>query len=618
MKVIGRGQSRRDELRGLTLLLAALTVLVSGCTTQFVAKSTNPLKPAKSARWDPGELSQTTQSRIAALGLRRSWRDDPAAAIGALEPTAGDDTASQRAVMEVALAAGMRAHRKFLTNRGAAGLYLCAMEHAFDAAARGDAEFQRFSREVSRYALARLADLREMATKQGSALSNEVAGPTRIYHVAVRTNVPGAFPLGRFHALRAADEFKIVGARTLALVDGAGTPLVGKMRGPVGTGAAKSFTIKDGQWLPFTATAHFGPRGPQRRAIFTIYDRRNVETARIGPRQVTLAADFSTPFAVRTRELNQQNIFSLGILGFLRGDQFFNQAGLEPIEVPRTDKIPVVFVHGLISSPNDWRFLHNALLTDPLIRKRYQFWAFFYPTSMAVPWSSAILRRDLARVREQLNPGGRNTALSRMILLGHSMGGMLSRMQISGAMDQFYRQYFTKPIDRLRLRSRERAMVKEMFHFSPNPDIDGVVFICVPHKGSNLATNWIGKVGRILARLPLTVVETSVNVLTLNADALAADISLTPSTSIDSLSPRGKYVKALQLLQMSRTVKKHSIIGDRGAGGDPWRTSDGVVPYWSSHLEGVPETIISSNHSGPEHPQCAEKVKELLRANLAH
>ena len=381
--------------------------------------------------------------------------------------------------------------------------------------------------------------------------------------------------------------------------------------------STKQFAVQDGLWLPFTATAQFGPPGPRRDAIFTVYDRRNVETAQIGARRETLAADFSTPFAVRTRELNKENFFSLGILGFLRGDQFFDQTGLYPLELPRTDKIPVVFVHGLISEPNDWRFLHNALLADPQLRQRYQFWVFYYPTSMPVPWSATLLRENLALVRQRLNPGGRNPKLSHMIMLGHSMGGLLTRMQISQGGEPFYSQYFTKPVDRLRLTSLERRTVSDMFFFSPNPDIDEVVFICVPHQGSELATDWVGKIARTLARLPVTLVKVSINVLTLNADALAADVQLKAGTSIDSLSPGGKFMTALQTLPMSPRVKKYSIIGDRGAGGNPWRTSDGVVPYWSSHIEGVPETIIPSNHSGPEHPLCAQKVKQILEENPA-
>jgi hypothetical protein len=287
------------------------------------------------------------------------------------------------------------------------------------------------------------------------------------------------------------------------------------------------------------------------------------------------------------------------------------------MEAPRTDKIPVVFVHGLISDTNDWRFLHSALLTDPEIRRRYQFWAFSYPTSMAVPWSSTILRRELNRVQAQLNPGGHYAPLNHMVLIGHSMGGLLSRLQVSQSGEGIYRQYFTRPVDRLRLSAKDRSMVRDMFYFAPNPRVDEVIFICTPHQGSGLATNWVGRIGRALAQLPLTIIKESTNILTLNADALAADTSVKPGTSIDSLSPGGKFARTLKEMPMSPRVAKYSIIGNRGKSGPLAQSSDGVVPYWSSHLDGVPETIIPSDHSGPGCPQCALKVTALLHQQIA-
>jgi pimeloyl-ACP methyl ester carboxylesterase len=595
--------------------LAALAIAQGGCATKFVAKPANPLRPANTAGWEPGELSLGTRTRIPALHLTRDWKDAPAAAIAALEPAASLDPAARRAVIEIALAAGIHAHAKFLTDRGAAGLYLCAAEHASDGEGHGDAEFQKMCREARRYAVARLAGLREVALKNGIPIAKEIQGPTHSYRIILRTDVPGAVSLRQFKAVVATDRFKIVGLPHPAIVEGAGTPLVGKVRG--GSRGHGEFTMQDDLWLPLTATVEFGPRHQHRDAIFTVYDRKNVETVQVGSRREPLAGDFSTAFAVRSAELNKENIVTLGILGFLRGDRVFDHTGLYPMEIPRTDKIPLVFVHGLISDPNDWRFLHSALLADPEIRRRYQFWAFAYPTSMPVPWSSTILRRELKRVQAQLNPGDHNPQLNHMVLVGHSMGGLLSRLQISRSGEDIYRQYFTRPVDRLRLSSADRSMVRDMFYFAPNPHVDEVIFICTPHQGSGLAANWVGQIARALAHLPLTIIKASTNILTINADALTADASVKPGTSIDSLSPGGKFVRTLKQMPMSPRVLKYGIIGNRGKPGPIAESSDGVVPYWSSHLDGVPETIIPSNHSGPDFPECAVKVAELLHQHDA-
>jgi hypothetical protein len=604
--------SRSGSRCTIVLILAALTVAQFGCATKFVAKPANPLRPAKTPGWDPGELTSATEARLDSLHLSGNRKANSATAIRTLEETAARDPIARRAIIEIALATGIRAHSQFLTDRGAAGYYLCAAEHAYDGRSQGGPEFQEFCRKASRYAVARMAGLREVALKNGVPIGTHVSGPTRSYRIVLRTSEPGTVKLDRFKMIVPTDAFRISNLDQTAFVEGAGTPLVGKVRGVSRAASAREFALADDLWLPLTATVQFGPSGATREAIFSIYDRKNVETAQIGSRREPLAGDFSTAFAVRAYELNKESLLTLGILGFLRGDRVFEHTGLYPVEFPRTDKIPVVFVHGLISDPNDWRHLHNTLLADPKIRERYQFWAFLYPTSMAVPWSSTLFRRELARAHQRMNGGGRNPKLSQMILIGHSMGGLLSRLQISQSGDEIYRQYYKKPVDHLRLPESDRSMIKDMFYFSPNPDISEVIFVCVPHQGSELATNWIGRIGRALAKLPLTVLKTTSNILTLNADAIAADVSVKPGTSIDSLSPGGKFARTLKEMPMNPRITKYSIIGDRGKAGPLEKSSDGVVPYWSSHIDGVAETIIPSTHSGPEHPACAVKVRELL------
>ena len=252
--------------------LIALSFAFGGCATKFVAKSVNPLRPAATAGWDPGELSPSTSAMLKQLGFTSRWRAEPVAALVALEPLAARDLVAQRAVMEVALAAGIRAHAKFLTDRGAAGLYLCAAEHAFDSAGQGNAEFQQFTQHVSRYAVARLAGLRDLARKNNVKLAPDITGPTHGYHVAWKLDAPGAVRADGYSTLLATDRFKIAGGRELALVEGAGTTLVGKVDGLAGAAAAEALAVPDGSWVPLTATVEFGPRGAVRTATFAIYD----------------------------------------------------------------------------------------------------------------------------------------------------------------------------------------------------------------------------------------------------------------------------------------------------------------------------------------------------------
>ena len=91
-------------------------------------------------------------------------------------------------------------------------------------------------------------------------------------------------------------------------------------------------------------------------------------------------------------------------------------------------KLPVVFVHGLWATPSSWRPMIEALTADPEIDRRFQFWTFGYSTGNPIPYSAYLLRRDLDEARRRLDPGKTDPALDRMVLVGHSMGGLLCKM----------------------------------------------------------------------------------------------------------------------------------------------------------------------------------------------
>ncbi|MDO4558483.1 MAG: hypothetical protein Q4C47_05920, partial [Planctomycetia bacterium] len=65
-------------------------------------------------------------------------------------------------------------------------------------------------------------------------------------------------------------------------------------------------------------------------------------------------------------------------------------AGLYMVQPYEPGRIPVVMIHGLWSSPMTWIQMFNDLHADPVIRDRYQFWFYLYPTALPY-WSSAAL-----------------------------------------------------------------------------------------------------------------------------------------------------------------------------------------------------------------------------------
>jgi hypothetical protein len=149
--------------------------------------------------------------------------------------------------------------------------------------------------------------------------------------------------------------------------------------------------------------------------------------------------------------------------------------------------------------------------------------------------------------------------------------------------------------------------------FKSNPRVKRIVFICTPHRGSYLASNWIGAVGVSLIRFPSTFLgETASEIMT----SLQSNVGLKRlPTGINDLSPRCPVLIALDKLPIEAPY--HSIIGDRTRGDTP-NSSDGVVAYWSSHLEGAQsELIVPGSHSAYALPRTVVELKRILRLHLA-
>jgi len=594
-----------------------LILLTSGCTTPFSAVAVNPLRSEPTPGWDPGEISRTSQAVLDERGWGVAWRVRPAAALAALEPDAGIPWVG-RTIVEIALAAAIDRQRNGDRSSECDGLYLHAAEHAASLKSSSDASFNAFVDRASGFAVSRLLDRHGQALWDSSRSAPAgFTGPSRRYQWIRNSAVTGDDGLGPWRRVVPVDRFEVRKGPPISPIVGLGAACVGKVqRHRVPRGLADGAQLPDGTWQPLTVTIEFGPEAPLRSVVFRVHDRKRTEVVESSGRTRGLSGDFVTPFAVRTRELDRQNLLSLGLLGFLRGDRFSEETGLYPLEKPSNDKIPVVFVHGLLSEPNTWRFLHAALLADPVIRQKYQFWAFQYPSSSPVQWSSTRLRQSLAQWQQRMDPDGTHTNLHRMVLVGHSMGGLLSRMQIVQGGGSLYGRYFTRSIDELRVEEPQRRMLRDMFFFEPNPRVGRVVFICVPHGGSPMATDWPGRAARYLARLPITALEVTADLMTFNRDALTVRGRIIPGSSIESLRPNSDTVQLLGELPMDPRVQVSSIIGCQDGCGDPRHSSDGVVPYWSSHLDGVPETVIPSDHSGHNHPVCAAQVSRLLHEHL--
>ena len=131
-----------------------------------------------------------------------------------------------------------------------------------------------------------------------------------------------------------------------------------------------------------------------------------------------------------------------------------------------------------------------------------------------------------------------------------------------------------------------------------------------------LATNWVGRTAARLVKMPGLLADIRNVVLSAaTADVAGLAMSSAPN-SIGTLSPNNPFVREINKLPIVPRIPYHSIMGDRGKGDTP-DSSDGVVAYWSSHLDGaISEKIVPSGHGSHENPEGIEEARRILRLHL--
>ena len=122
-------------------------------------------------------------------------------------------------------------------------------------------------------------------------------------------------------------------------------------------------------------------------------------------------------------------IETLGFLGRLTG-VLADRPPLVSSTPYKPGLIPVVFVHGTESSVVRWAEMVNRLQADPEIRSHFQFWFFQYDSGNPIALSSLGLRDAVVAALKRLDPEGKDPALRRMVMIGHSQGGLLVKMQV--------------------------------------------------------------------------------------------------------------------------------------------------------------------------------------------
>jgi pimeloyl-ACP methyl ester carboxylesterase len=334
----------------------------------------------------------------------------------------------------------------------------------------------------------------------------------------------------------------------------------------------------------------------------------DAESVSIAGERVPLEAEPTAALALSFTGVPIVEIEAFGFLGRMTGP-FADRPPLISTTPYKPGLIPVVFVHGTESSVVRWAEMYNRLLADAEIRSRYQFWFFQYDSGNPIVLSSLHLRDALTAALARLDPEGKDPALRRMILVGHSQGGLLVKMQVVNTGDQLWNAASREPLAELKLSPDTRNLLQRAMFVEPVPQVSRVVFICTPQRGSFVAGRQMiaGLVRRFFIPPP--------SMLKLSADIArnpGAGVRLIP-TAVDNMSPKSPFILALQKIPVASSVTVNSIIAVEGDG-PVAQGNDGVVEYSSAHIEPVEsELVVKSSHSTQANPHTIEEVRRILR-----
>jgi pimeloyl-ACP methyl ester carboxylesterase len=280
-------------------------------------------------------------------------------------------------------------------------------------------------------------------------------------------------------------------------------------------------------------------------------------------------------------------------------------------------RIPVVLVHGTASSPACWADMLNELQNDHALWGRYQFWLFTYNSGNPIAYSGGLLADALRSVVAKIDPGGKDPALKKMVVVGHSQGGLLTRLMVSDSGTRFWDQVSRLPFEQIQAAPDTKKIIKRSMFYTPLPFVKRVVFISTPHQGSFFAGGWIGQLICKFITLPGKVLNPVQEVLVRNPRALAFRSMKDIPRSIDNMDPKNQFIKTLAAMPIAPGVITHSIISVKNPDDQRAEWNDGVVTYASAHLNGVTsELIVHSSHWIQSEPQTIEEVRRILLQNL--
>jgi alpha/beta hydrolase family protein len=411
-----------------------------------------------------------------------------------------------------------------------------------------------------------------------------------------------------------AADVEVRGLRNRYRTPGIGAPLAASIEPVDGAASKQYYYIPARLKIPVTAFLRLDdPRGALKSGKLSgkleFYTPDSTRSLKVNG--VDVPIEFETTSALALT-LEGSPVWDFEIAGFRSGDFTIGaqRLGIYMLHPHRAGRIPVVLVHGTASSPARWAELVNELENDPRFWEHYEIWLFIYNTGNPIAYSGMLLRDALTKAVAELDPEGKDPGLKQMVVVGHSQGGLLTKMTVVDTGMHLWP--FKVPPEELGVSAETRELVSHGLIFKPLPFVKRVVFIATPHGGSYQALGFLGRLGSWFVNLPGRFVKMNVELLTLQTKGFVLGTAGGIPTSITNMTPGNPFIKNLASLPIADGVTAHSIIAVEDDG--PVKDGgDGVVKYVSAHIDGVAsEKVVRSSHSVQGNPEAIQEVKRIL------
>jgi pimeloyl-ACP methyl ester carboxylesterase len=628
----------RSSRAAALVALFGVLLLAGACATPIGVSLTDPqdsYRLVTQSVLTGNEPSWATRQTLHRLGLADRFEKDPEGALAQIRADGaglGPDRLFALAELSFLYAEGKNRREFFLTSAVYAYAFLFgkdpAVDRPLDSRTRLAADLYNFGLAL---ALATNPEsdrplLPDRTTAESEAVEIDVSNRTLTLpfgHLELNADpsefVWGGLQMNRFISV---GEFKVRGLRNRYRQPGIGIALAAEISQD-GTGPeadiARKYIPKRIK-VPVTAFVRLenvmqGVADGRLKGRLEVYPSDESSTVEVDGRAVSLEL---APSAVLAYALEGAPVWDTEYGFFLSPASRAASMSLVMMHPYRPGRIPVVLIHGTASSPARWADMINELTNDPQLRGRIQFWLFTYSTSNPILLSGGELRQSLLDIVQRLDPGGRDQALRRMVLIGHSQGGLLARLMVTDSSDRFWRNITDTPFDQIKGPPEAVEYIRKAMFFTPVPYVKRAVFIATPHRGSFRVSSIIPDLVRRIVTLPSTMVKNVAVLAKDNPELAAAHAAVRGMpTAVENMRPGNRFVQTLSQSPIVPGVPTHSIIAVLGKGPVVDGT-DGVVAFRSAHIDEVEsEKIVQSPHSCQAEPDVILEVRRILREHVA-